>query len=131
MKNHCSGLISIQTGIRYAKKEKKKNFSLEYCSYPTRDRKFKTNRKKFKKLKNINLALFLPKLGWDRPRKRKKILVPNSIPTRPGLENSKKYWKKLNKLKNNIPTLFLSKPRWDRLRKREKYFSPEFRSNLT
>ena len=41
MKNHCSGLISIQTGIRYAKKEKKKN------------------------------------------------LVSNTVPTRPGIENSK------------------------------------------
>ena len=32
--------------------------------------------------------------------KEKKILVPNSVPTQPELENSKKFAKKSKKLKN-------------------------------
>ena len=51
----------------------------------------KKNRKKIQKVKNLFPALFLAKTGWDGPRKReKKILVPNSVPTQPELENSKK-----------------------------------------
>ena len=37
--------------------------------------------KKFKKLKNVILALFLAKPDRDRPRKRKKKIVPCFIPT--------------------------------------------------
>ena len=29
-------------------------------------------------------------MGWDRQEKKKKILVPNSVQTRPGEENSEK-----------------------------------------
>ena len=58
--------------------------------------------KKFKKLKNFILALFLSKPRLDRPRKKKKIFVSNSKPTRQGLENSKKIAKKFEKLKNFI-----------------------------
>ena len=40
----------------------------------------------------------------------KKILVPNSVPTQPELENSKKKKaKKFKKLKKLIPAIFLSK----------------------
>ena len=54
-------------------------------------------------------------------REREKIiLVPNAVPTRPGIENSKKIAKKFKKLENIIPALFLSKPGWDRPRKRKK-----------
>ena len=55
--------------------------------------------KKFKKLKNLYPALFLAKTGKDRPRKRKKILVPNSVHTRPREENSVKNSKKIRKFK--------------------------------
>ena len=43
--------------------------------------------------------------------KEKKILVPNSVPTKPELDNSKKkkIAKKVKKLKKLIPALFLSK----------------------
>ena len=51
--------------------------------------------KKFKKLKNLFPVLFLAKRGRDRPRKgKKKILVPNSVHTRPGQENFEKNRKK-------------------------------------
>ena len=38
-----------------------------------------------------------------------KILVPNSVHTRPGKENSEKNNKKLKKLKNLFPALSLAK----------------------
>ena len=39
-------------------------------------------------------------MGWDRPRKgKKKNLDPNSVPTQPELENSKKNSKKIQKIK--------------------------------
>ena len=39
-------------------------------SYPTRNRKFQKNRKKFKKLENTIKASFQAKIGWERLRKR-------------------------------------------------------------
>ena len=52
--------------------------------------------KKFKKFKNHFPTLFLAKTGWDRPKKRKKkILLPNSVETRVGQENSEKNSKKI------------------------------------
>ena len=56
----------------------------------------------------------------------KKILVPNSVHTRPGQENFEKKTKK--KSKNLFPELFLAKTGVDRSKKREKIFCPEFRS---
>ena len=48
-------------------------------------------------------------MGWDRPKNRKKkILLPNSVETRVGQENSEKNSKKIDKLKNLFPTLFLA-----------------------
>ena len=67
-------------------------------------------------------------MGQER---EKKILVPNSVPTQPELENSQKKAKKFKKLKKLIPALFLSKTGGGRLRKREKKFTPEFHSFST
>ena len=55
--------------------------------------------KKLKKFKNHFPTLFLAKTGGDRPRKRKKILLPNSVQTRIGQENSEKNCKKIEKIK--------------------------------
>ena len=56
--------------------------------------------KKLKKLKNLFPAFFLSKTGWDRLRKRKKkILVPNSVQTWRRQENSEKNSKKIQKPK--------------------------------
>ena len=41
-----------------------------FLSYPTRNRKFQKNRKKFKKLKNIIVTSLQAKIGWRKPRKR-------------------------------------------------------------
>ena len=59
----------------------------------------KTNRKKIQKVKNLFPVLFLVKTGWDGQRKREKNLIPNSVPTQPELENSKKKSKKIQKIK--------------------------------
>ena len=63
--------------------------------------------------------------------KEKKNLVPNSVHTRPRIENSEKNSKNIKKLKNLFLALFLAKTGRARTRKREKNFSPEFRSYST
>ena len=57
------------------------------------------------------------KIGQER---EKKNLVPNTVPTQPGLENSKKIAKIFKKLKNIILSIFLSKPGDEICREREK-----------
>ena len=62
--------------------------------------------KKFKKLKNLFPVLHLPKTSRDWPGKRKKKnLVPNSVHTRPGIENSEKNSKKFEKSKKPLIAL--------------------------
>ena len=55
-------------------------------SYPTHNRKFQKNSKKFKKLENTIIASFPAKICWKRPRKRenkkKKIVSMCAYPTR-------------------------------------------------
>ena len=76
----------------------KKNFTPEFRSYLTPARKFcKKTTKKFKKLKDLFSALFLAKMGRDRPRKREKNLPPNSVHTRPRQENSEENSEKISK----------------------------------
>ena len=65
--------------------------------------------KKFKKFKNHFLTLFFAKMGRDRPRKRKKkILLPNSVQTRLGQENSEKNSKKIEKIKKPLSDIIFS-----------------------
>ena len=52
------------------------------------------------------MSSFQAKTGWERLRKRKKKLSFRSVPTRPGIENSKKISKKFKKLKNIIMASF-------------------------
>ena len=54
------------------------------------------------------LALFLAKAGRDRPKKKKKNLVPNSIYTRPGQENSEKNSEKIQKIIKPLPGIIFS-----------------------
>ena len=63
---------------------------------------------------------FSPKRDEIGQESRKKILVPNSVHTRPGQENSEKNSKKIRKIKNLFPALFLAQTGWDRPRKRKK-----------
>ena len=64
--------------------------------------------KKFKKFKNHFPALFLAKTGRDRPTKRKKNLLPNSVQTRLGQENSEKNSKKIEKIKKPLSDIIFS-----------------------
>ena len=91
-------------------------------SYPTHNRKFQKNCKKFKKLENTIIASFPAKICWKRPRKRenKKKKSFRCVPTRPVIENSKKKAKKFKKLETTIIASFPAKIGWERPRKREK-----------
>ena len=62
--------------MRYAEKEKKKNLSRIPFILDPGKKIPKNYNKKIKKLKNPSPALFLAKMGWDRPRKREKNFSP-------------------------------------------------------
>ena len=89
-------------------------------SYPTRNRKFQKNSKKFKKSENTIIASFRTKLGWEKLRKRenKKKSFP-CVSTQPVIENSKTIVKEFKNLENTIIASFEAKIGRERLRKRE------------
>ena len=68
---------------KYREREKIKIID-PFCSYPTRNRKFQRNRKKFKKLKKTLTASFQAKIGWKMLRKRenKNYLSISFLPDR-------------------------------------------------
>ena len=66
-------MASFQAKIGWKTQRKRENkicHSVPFRSYPTRNRKFQKNKKKFKKLKNATMASFQAKIGWKMPRKR-------------------------------------------------------------
>ena len=66
------------------------------------------------------MASFQAKIGWKRPRKRKKYKLSfRSVPTQHLIENSKKIAKKFEKLNNTILASFQAKIGWKRPRKRK------------
>ena len=73
-KKHHYGFFSSQNGTGLAEKEKKK---LSFRSVTTRPgiENSKKIAKKFKKLKNLIMASFQAKIGWERQRKREKKIV--------------------------------------------------------
>ena len=82
-----------------------KTKKLSFRSIPTRPGigNSKKTAKKCKKLRNIIMALFQGKTGWDRLSviQKKKNLSFRSIPTRFGIKNSKKIAKKCTKIKKH------------------------------
>ena len=67
------------------------------------------------------MVSFQAKTGRDRLRMgEKKIFLFRSIPTRPGIGNSKKTAKKFKKLKNIAMASFQARMGQDKLRMREK-----------
>ena len=90
----------------------RKNFTPEFCSYPTRARKCEIkNSKKIQKIKKVNsdIISFQNEFGEAR-KEKKKILFVNSVHTRPVQGNSKKKKaKKFKKLKKPFPALLLAK----------------------
>ena len=88
--------------------------------------------KNSKNLKTSFRHFFYPNRDEIGQEREKKNLVPNFVPPRTGLENSKKKnSKKIKRIKKIILALFLSKLGRDRARKRKKKFSTEFRSYPT
>ena len=73
--------------------------------------------KKMKKL--LSSIIFKPKRDEVGQESEKKILVPNSVHTRPVQENSEKNRKKIIKFKNLFLVLVLAKMGWDKLKKRK------------
>ena len=53
-------------------RKRKKNFSPEFCSYPTRARKFQKNSKKFKKIRKHNSGIISIQNGLREAKKEKK-----------------------------------------------------------
>ena len=90
-------------------------------SYPTRNKIFQKNSKKFKKLENTIITSFQAKISWERPRKKerkkKKIVPMSSDPTRN--RKFQKNSKKFKKLENTVIASFQVKISWERPRKRE------------
>ena len=86
--------------------KRENSFSPVFSSYPTLAREFP------KKIKKTSFRhYFYPNRDEIGRQREKKNLVPNSVPTRPGLENfKKKIVIKFKKLENFIPELFLFKP---------------------
>ena len=68
------------------------------------------------------------KIGRER---EKKIIVPNSVLTRPGQENYDKNSKKNQKIKKLNSGIISIQKGGERPRKRKKNFSTEFRSYLS
>ena len=89
-----SGIIFSQNEIRLAEKERKKFYSqIPLILDPSKKIPKKNSKKIKKKLKNLFPTLFLVKtIGREIVDK---ILVPNSIHSRPGKENSEKNSKKI------------------------------------
>ena len=97
--------------MRYVEKERK-NFLFRIPFILDSGKKIpKKIEKEIKKLKNLFAALFLAKTGLDRPRKREKNLVSNSIHTRPGQENSENNRKRKQKTKKPLSGIIFSQKR--------------------
>ena len=73
IKKHHSSFISSQIGLGKDEKVSKKKLSFQSFHPNLESRIPKKIAKKFKKIKNIILALFLAKPGQGMPRKKKKI----------------------------------------------------------
>ena len=66
------------------------------------------------------MSTFQAKTVWDQLTKRKKKLSFQSVPTRPGIENSKKNSKKIQKIKKYYDCLISSQNRLGEAEKERK-----------
>ena len=98
IKKPLSGIIFGQNSHRPRNREK--NFSPEFYSYQTRATEFQKKKQKTKK--PLSGIIFSQNGTRSAEKKRKKILVPNSIHTRPGQDNSEKNSKKIKKTLSGI-----------------------------
>ena len=93
-----SGIICSQNGMTQAEKERKK-FQSRILSLPHSCKKIpKKIAKKFKKIKKVNSGIIsIQNRLREAEKEKKKNLVPNSVHTRSGQENSKKKQQKNSK----------------------------------
>ena len=99
VKKPLSGIIFSQNEMRQAEKERKKFQSrILFILNPCKKIPKKIARK-FKKLKNLFPEFFQPKRDEIGRERENKILVPNSVLSRPGHENYEKTSKKIKKIK--------------------------------
>ena len=90
-------------------RKREKNFSPEFCSYPTRARKFQNKSKKNQKIKkSLSGIIFCQNWRILAEKEGKKIFVPNSVYTRPREENSEKNSKKIKKMKKPLSGISIS-----------------------
>ena len=73
----------------------------------------------------------MPKRDEIGREREEKILVPNSVHTRPGQENSRKKRKKIQKIKKLNSVIISIEKGLREAEKEKKNFSPEFRSYST
>ena len=120
IKKHQYGFFSSQNGTGEAENVRKK-ILVRIHSNPTRNMELQKNSKKIQKIKKHHYGFFSNQNGTVQDENEwKKIFSFRSIPSRPGIGNSKKITKKCKKLKNISMALFQPKTGWDRLRLREK-----------
>ena len=113
-------MLFLSKTVWERRRKREKNFSPEFCSYPSR-----ANISKKKKLKNWKTSFrryFFTNRDEIRWEREKKNLVPNPVHTRPGQKILKKIEKEIKKLKNLFAALFIAKTGLDRPRKRKKKF---------
>ena len=108
-KKLLSDIICSENGMRQAEKEKKKFQSpILFILDPRNKIQKKKQKKKSQKIKKPLSGIKFSQNG-QIGRKRKKNLVPNSIHTRPGKENSEKNSKKIQKIVKPLPGIILAK----------------------
>ena len=93
-------------------------------SHLTGKRKFQKNSKKIQKFRKHHHSFFSSQNRSGKAEKERKKKKNRSdgflwVPTRPGIENSKKIVKKFKNLENTIIPSFQVKIGWERPRKRE------------
>ena len=119
---------------KIAKEFKKlKHLFLVFFFSQNRMRYIEKERKKiFKKLEKTPFRHnFQAKRDEIYREREKKILVPNSVHTRPGQENSKKNSKKIQKIKKPLSGNIFRQNGIRQAKKKKKNFRPEFRSYST
>ena len=121
-KKPLSGIIFSQNGMRQARKREKK-FSPEFRSYSTRGRKFRKRQQKNSKIRKTSFRHYCqPKRDKIGREIEKKILVPNSVHSRPGKENSDKNINIIQKIKTPLPEIIFSQNGMRQAEKQRKKF---------
>ena len=108
--------------MRQAEKEKKKIQSLIPFILAPGKRIPKKIVKKFKKYKTSSRQYFQPKRDDISRKGENKILVPNSVQSRRGQENSEKNCKKIQKIKKYLPGIIFCQNGMRQAEKEKKKF---------